>query len=118
LTQHLTVYQHAKRPEWGYCAVIETHEDRTTFKFDDGLSRTIRHDHLQMMQRVNLEEPQASEVQKRLAKHTTARALRVDGKPKAKRAPAKKAAAAAAATVPIEATAGEAPVAASKTAKK
>jgi hypothetical protein len=93
LTQYTVLYQHAKRPEWGYCAIVDTQEDRTTFKFDDGLDRTIRHDHLQMMQQVHLEEPQANEIQERIAKHLAPRNARA-GKPKAKKPAAKKAKAA------------------------
>ena len=91
MTQHALVYQHAKRPEWGYCAVTEVHDDRTTFKFDNGLSRTIRNDHIQMMQLVELEEPEATEVRKRIAKHAAARSVKAEGKSKPKKAAAKKA---------------------------
>jgi hypothetical protein len=34
------LYRHGKRPAWGYGAIEEVLEDRTTFKFDDGSSRS------------------------------------------------------------------------------
>jgi hypothetical protein len=92
LTQHAPIYQHSKRPEWGYCAVVEVLEDRTLFKFDDGLSRTISHDHIKLMQRVDLEEAEATAIHARIAKHS-ARTAKVADKAKAKRAAAKTAAA-------------------------
>jgi hypothetical protein len=92
LTQPAILYQHSKRPEWGYCTIVETHEDRTTFKFDDGLDRTIRHDHIQLMMEVELEEAHAEDIHQRIAKHLSPRA-RAAGKSKTKK-PAKKAAAA------------------------
>lgn len=67
---HAFLYQHTMRFEWGYGAVTESHEDRTTFKFDDGVVRTIKHGHLHLMRRVDLEEPEASEVRKRIARPT------------------------------------------------
>ena len=63
------LYQHTKRVEWGYGAVTETKDDRTTFKFDDGVTRTITRDHIHMMIQVELEEPEAGEVHKRIARH-------------------------------------------------
>jgi len=62
------LYQHSKRAEWGYGAVTDTKDDRTTFKFDDGTTRTITHAHMHMMVQVQLEEPEATEVCKRIAK--------------------------------------------------
>lgn len=87
---HAFLYQHAKRPEWGYGAVLETQDDRTTFKFDDGASRTIKRDHIHMMQQVELGEPEATEVRKRIARHTPAKSAS-DAKPKKKKAVTKKA---------------------------
>lgn len=85
---HVFLYQHAKRAEWGYGAVIDSQDDRTTFKFDDGVSRTIKRDHLHMMHQVELEEPEASEVRKRIARHTkSSSSLTASGE---KRKPAKK----------------------------
>ena len=84
---HVFLYQHAKRAEWGYGAVIDSQDDRTTFKFDDGVSRTIKRDHLHMMHQVELEEPEASEVRKRIARHTKSSSLTASGE---KRKPAKK----------------------------
>ena len=69
MIQDAPIYQHTKRPEWGYGAVVETRDDRTTFGFDDGSSRTILHNHIHMMSQVELEDPEASEVRKRIAKH-------------------------------------------------
>jgi hypothetical protein len=63
------LYQHTKRVEWGYGAVTETKDDRTSFKFDDGITRTITRDHIHLMIQVELEEPEASEVHKRIARH-------------------------------------------------
>lgn len=65
---YVFLYQHTKRIEWGYGAVIDTQDDRTTFKFDDGISRTIKRDHIHLMVQVELDEPQGSEVRKRLAR--------------------------------------------------
>jgi hypothetical protein len=93
LTPNALLYQHAKRPEWGYCAIVEVHEDRTTFRFVDGMSRTILQRHMQMMQRVDLEDGGAAEVHKLIAKHSAPRSAKVASAPKSKRAGAKKAAA-------------------------
>jgi hypothetical protein len=84
------LYQHSKRPEWGYCAIVEIQEDRTTFKFDDGLDRTIRHDHIGLMMHVELDEAHANEIQQRIAKHLTPRAVRAASKPSAKKKAAAK----------------------------
>lgn len=65
---HVFLYQHTMRFEWGYGAVTDSQEDRTTFKFDDGVVRTIKRDRLHLMVQVELEEPQASEVRKRIAR--------------------------------------------------
>jgi hypothetical protein len=62
------LYQHALRTEWGYGAVMSTTEDRTTFKFDDGVTRTITRGHIHLMVQVELEEPENSEVRKRIAR--------------------------------------------------
>jgi len=91
LNQPAILYQHSKRPEWGYCAIVEIQEDRTTFKFDDGLDRTIRHDHIGLMMQVELDEAQANEIQQRIAKYLTPRAARAATKPSAKKPAAKKA---------------------------
>jgi hypothetical protein len=66
--EHVFLYQHTKRVEWGYGAVTDSADDRTTFKFDDGVARTIKRDHIHLMVHVELEEPQNSEVRKRLAR--------------------------------------------------
>jgi hypothetical protein len=58
------------RSEWGYGAVIGQQDDRTTFKFDDGINRTIKRDHMHLMVRAELDEPQATEVRKRIARST------------------------------------------------
>jgi hypothetical protein len=97
LNHHAFLYQHAKRPEWGYGAVTEAQDDRTTFKFDDGASRTIKRDHIHMMLQVELDEPEATEVHKRIAKHSPAKTAATEAKLKkaaAKKASTKKAAAA------------------------
>jgi hypothetical protein len=96
LTQQVPLYQHTKRPEWGYCAIIEVLEDRTTYKFDDGSSRAISRNHVFMMEQVEPDEPEATEIRKRIAKHSPSRSLGADGKPKPKakkKATAKKVAA-------------------------
>jgi hypothetical protein len=69
---------------------VETQEDRTTFKFDDGLDRTIRHDHIGLMIQVELDEAHATEIHQRIAKYLTPRAVRAATKPSAKKAAAKK----------------------------
>ena len=89
MNEHAPLYQHTKRPEWGYCAVMEVLEDRTTFKFDDGSSRAISRNHIQMMVQVEPAEPEATEIRKRLAKYTL-RSASADGKPKKKSAAKKK----------------------------
>jgi hypothetical protein len=66
--ENVFLYQHTKRFEWGYGAVTDSADDRTTFKFDDGVLRTIKRDHIHLMIRVELEEPQNTEIRKRLAK--------------------------------------------------
>lgn len=65
---HVFLYQHTMRAEWGYGAVTESQDDRTTFRFDDGVSRTIKRGHIHLMVRVELDEPEASEVRKRIAR--------------------------------------------------
>ena len=59
--EHASIYRHSKRQEWGYCAVVGTSEDRTTFKFDDGSSRTILNDHIAMMERMEGNKSAAAE---------------------------------------------------------
>jgi len=76
------LYQHTKRVEWGYGAVTETKDDRTSFKFDDGITRTITRDHIHLMIQVELEEPEASEVHKRIARYTKSSANGADKKPR------------------------------------
>jgi hypothetical protein len=66
--EHVFLYQHTMRTEWGYGAVTDSEDDRTTFKFDDGVVRTIKRDHIHLMVRVELEEPQNTDVRKRLAR--------------------------------------------------
>jgi hypothetical protein len=99
LSQQGPIYQHAKCPEWGCCTIEETLEDRTTFKFDDGSKRTIRHDHIGLMQRVELDEAEATAFHARMAKRSAPRAVKAasTAAAKAKKAAiAKKAAAASA----------------------
>jgi hypothetical protein len=96
------LYQHAlRRSEWGYGAVTATTEDRTTFKFDDGMTRTITRDHIHLMEQVELEEPENSEVRKRIAR--AAKASSTPGGER-KRVAKKKVKAAAAAPAPAAAT--------------
>jgi len=90
LTQHVPLYQHTKRPEWGYCAIVEVLEDRTTYKFDDGSSRSISRNHIHMMAQMEPDEPEATEIRKRLAKYALSRSVGADGKPKAKKKSAAK----------------------------
>ena len=90
MTQHTPLYQHTKRPEWGYCAILEVLEDRTTYKFDDGSSRSISRNHIHMMAQVEPDEPEATEIRKRIAKHSPSRSPGADGKPKAKKKAAPK----------------------------
>ena len=82
---HVFLYQHTMRSEWGYGAVIDSQDDRTTFKFDDGVSRTIKRGHIHLMVRVELEEPQASEVRKRIARPTKSAAALAARKPTKKK---------------------------------
>lgn len=90
------LYQHTKRPEWGYCAITEVREDRTTFKFADGESRSISSKHLHMMVIVEPEEADAIEIRRRIGKHAPSRPPIAGGKSKSKskskKAPAKLAA--------------------------
>lgn len=73
------------RSEWGYGAVIGQQDDRTTFKFDDGVNRTIKRDHMHLMVRVELDEPEAAEVRKRIARSAkTASAVARKAAPKRK----------------------------------
>jgi hypothetical protein len=73
------------RSEWGYGAVVDSQDDRTTFKFDDGVSRTIKRGHIHLMVRVELDEPQASEVRKRIARPTKSAAALAARKPTKKK---------------------------------
>lgn len=84
---HVFLYQHTMRSEWGYGAVIDSQDDRTTFKFDDGVARTIKRGHIHLMVRVELEEPQASEVRKRIARPIKSAAALAARKPTKKKVP-------------------------------
>jgi hypothetical protein len=66
--EHAFLYQHTMRSEWGVGAVIDQQDDRTTFKFDNGITRTIKRDHIHLMVRVELEEAAATEARKRIAR--------------------------------------------------
>ena len=91
MDEYTPLYQHTKRPEWGYGAIAEVHGDRTTFKFADGSSRAISREYLHMMLEVELAEPEASDVRKRIGK-LAPRPTLPEGKAK-KKSSAKKAAA-------------------------
>lgn len=91
MNEDALLYQHTKRPEWGYGAIAEVADDRTTFKFDDGSSRMIRHSHIHMMREVELAEPEASAVRKRIGTLAPLRLSTMEGKTK-KSSAAKKAA--------------------------
>jgi hypothetical protein len=82
---HVFLYQHTMRSEWGYGAVVDSQDDRTTFKFDDGVSRTIKRGHIHLMIRVELDEPEASEVRKRIARPTKSAAALAARKPTKKK---------------------------------
>jgi len=73
------LYQHTMRSEWGYGAVTDSQDDRTTFRFDDGSLRTIKRGHIHLMVRVELDEPEASEVRKRIARPAKAAAAKRPG---------------------------------------
>jgi hypothetical protein len=69
MTQEPILYQHVKRPEWGFSTIVDLQDDATTFLFDDGRHRKITVGHVHLMQRVVLEGEAAEEVYKKLAKH-------------------------------------------------
>jgi hypothetical protein len=93
LNEHTSLYQHTKRPEWGYGAIVEVTADRTTFRFDDGASRAIRHDYIHMMLEVELQDPEASAVRGRIGKIAPSRSGIAVAKSKTKKGAAKKPAA-------------------------
>jgi hypothetical protein len=82
------LYQHVKRPEWGFSTIINMEDDRTTFVFDDGARRTITIGHMHLMERVVLEDEAEEEVRQKLAKYKPSSTL--GGATKRKRAPKKK----------------------------
>jgi hypothetical protein len=90
MTQEHTLYQHVKRPEWGFSTIVDIQDDATTFLFDDGRHRKITSAHVHLMQHVVLEGEAAEEVHRKLAKHMHVRSP-VAGKRAAakKKAPAK-----------------------------
>jgi hypothetical protein len=73
MTQEHTLYQHVKRPEWGYSTIVDIQDDATTFLFDDGTRRKITRAHVHLMQHVVLQGEEGEEVQRKLAKHTQVR---------------------------------------------
>ena len=64
-----TIYQHVKRPEWGFSTIVDLQDDATTFLFDDGKRRKITIGHVHLMQRVVLQGDAGEELQRKLAKH-------------------------------------------------
>lgn len=74
MTHTHILYQHVKRPEWGFSTVVEMQERSTTYLFVDGRQRTITIDHVHLMQRVELQDDaEAEEVHRKLAKYRRAK---------------------------------------------
>jgi hypothetical protein len=86
------IYQHPKRPEWGFAVFNDEVEDRVRFAFSDNQIRAFKAESLHLLQVVNLPEPEATKVRAELSRK---RSVTASGVPKKKPKPrAPKAAAA------------------------
>ena len=94
VTEHVALYQHTKRPEWGFAVVIDHLLDRRIFMFENGESRTISNEYGHLMAEVEPPEEQASKA--RLALGKLAARAGASTTPKKKAAPRKSKAAKAA----------------------
>ena len=66
---HVTLYQHAKRPEWGLAVAIGHVADRRVFLFESGERRAIMNEYAHLMSEVEPAEEVAAEARKRFDKH-------------------------------------------------
>jgi len=82
------LYQHVKRPEWGFSTIVSLEDDRTTFLFVDGIQRTFKLAHVHMMELVTVLDEAAELACKKLAAYATITARGTVAK--VKRPPAKK----------------------------
>jgi hypothetical protein len=65
------LYQHVKRPEWGFSTIVSLEDDRTTFLFVDGIQRTFKLAHVHMMELVTTLDDAAAEACRKLAAYAT-----------------------------------------------
>lgn len=65
----ISLYQHAKRPEWGLAIAVEYHLDRRTFLFRSGERRTIMNEYAHLISVVEPEEDAAADARQYFQKH-------------------------------------------------
>jgi hypothetical protein len=68
-TDHLTLYQHVKRPDWGLAIAVAELDDRRTYLFDDGRLRTFMHEYVHLMSESEPPEDVAERARSYFAKH-------------------------------------------------
>lgn len=91
-TEQFTLYQHAKRPDWGFAIAIAHLVDRKIFVFESGESRTFMNEYVHFMSEVEPAEDVAAKARQALAKHA-ARAAAATSAPVKKKSGARKASA-------------------------
>jgi hypothetical protein len=91
-TEQFTLYQHAKRPDWGFAIAVAHLVDRKIFVFENGESRTFMNEYTHFMSEVEPAEDVATKARQALAKHA-ARATASAAAPVKKKSGARKAAA-------------------------
>lgn len=64
-----TLYQHTKRPDWGFAIAIAHLADRKIFVFESGESRTFMNEYVHFMSEVEPAEELAAKARQALAKH-------------------------------------------------
>jgi hypothetical protein len=85
-TTDISLYQHAKRPEWGLAVPIDHLGDRRIFLFESGECRTIMNEYAHLMAEVEPEEDVAAQARKYFAKHAAPKAPSTRAKKTTRRA--------------------------------
>jgi hypothetical protein len=78
------IYQHSKRPEWGFAMFNDEVEDRVRFAFSDNQIRAFRAESLHHLTVVDLPEPEAAKVRADLSRK---RSVTASGAPRKKAKP-------------------------------
>lgn len=60
------IFRHPKRPEWGLAMITEWLEDRVRFVFEDAQIRAFKSDSLNVLEVVDVLEPDATALRARL----------------------------------------------------